>query len=181
MKKKIIVEAYNPFWKSEFQKLSRIYHDRLAGLILSVEHVGSTAVAHLYAKPILDIDIVIEDAGLLPDVISKLGGMGYFHEGNLGIQGREAFKLQDPALLTKGKAEKPMEHHLYVCVAGSEELKRHITFREILRKNPDAAEAYGQLKKDLAATAKNRAAYTEGKSLFIHSLLAPEMIGNENK
>lgn len=181
METRVTVEAHNPLWKFEFHKLSKIYHDRLVGLILAVEHVGSTAIANLCAKPILDIDIVIEDAGLLPDIIVQLGGMGYFHEGNLGIPGREAFQLQDPVLLTGGKAEKVMDHHLYVCVAGSEELRRHIAFRETLQKNPEAAAAYGTLKKGLALTAENRAAYTEGKSLFIQSLMERKWIDSENK
>lgn len=172
MEKKIIVEAYNPFWKSEFQKLSKIYTDRLGDLIIAVEHVGSTAIENLCSKPILDIDIVIKEKSMLPNIVEKLEAMGYLYEGDLGIKGREAFKLQNPALLPSGEAEELMEHHLYVCTEESEELKRHIAFRDGLRKDPEAARDYGKLKQGLAETAESRAAYTEGKSLFIQSLLA---------
>lgn len=172
--KKIVVEAYNPLWKSEFQKLSAIYTGKLGDLIIAIEHVGSTAIENLCAKPILDIDIVIKDKSILPNIIEKLEAIGYVYEGDLGIKGREAFSLQNPALLPSGEAEKLMEHHLYVCTEDSRELKRHISFRDLLRNNSEAARAYGKLKQGLAETAESRIAYTEGKGVFILSRLANE-------
>ena len=68
-----------------------------------------------------------------------LATIGYEHEGNGGIEGREMFKYS-------GK-EHLMEHHLYVCPEDSRELKRHVLFRDYLRSHPDAVQSYSQIKK----------------------------------
>ena len=109
---------------------------------MKIEHVGSTSVEGLSAKPVIDVDVVIKDTTVLPDVISALQTIGYFHEGDLGIPGREAFKYEGKEHLRK--------HHLYVCSQDSEELKRHITFRDYLRSNPDAVEEYSKIKEEAA-------------------------------
>ena len=99
-------------------------------LALRIEHVGSTSVEGMSAKPCIDVDVVIPDRTCLKAAIERLASIGYVHEGNLGIEGREAFCYT-------GKPHLQL-HHLYVCPADSEELRRHITFREFLRQNPDA-------------------------------------------
>ena len=71
-------------------------------------------------------------------IVSRLRAIGYTHEGNLGIKDREAFKYSNKPHLQK--------HHLYVCPQQSEELNRHITFRNFLRNNPEAAKKYGSTK-----------------------------------
>ena len=107
-----------------------------------MEHVGRTSVPGLPAKPVIDIDIVIRDRAILPDVIAALEKIGYRHEGDLDIPGREAFKYTDkPHLMT---------HHLYVCPVTSEELHRHLTFRDHLRSNPQAAQKYSRIKEKAA-------------------------------
>lgn len=62
---------------------------------MAIEHVGSTSVKGLWAKPIIDIDVVISDNKLLPQVIYKLKHIGYQYEGNLGIEGREVFRYDN--------------------------------------------------------------------------------------
>ncbi len=91
----------------------------------------------LAAKPIIDIDIVIDDN--FDEVKSLLEEIGYCHEGDLGIPGRDAFKYE-------GKPH-VMMHHLYVCKRDNEELQRHITFRNYLREHPDVRDRYGAVKK----------------------------------
>ena len=71
-------------------------------------------------------------------IVEKLGTIGYIHEGNLGIKDREAFKYSDKPHL--------MRHHLYVCTQYSEELHRHITFRDFLRHNTEAIKKYSLVK-----------------------------------
>ncbi|HZW48818.1 MAG TPA: GrpB family protein, partial [Bacillota bacterium] len=95
----------------------------------------------LAAKPIIDLDLIIED-GLFEQVKSKLLAAGYLHEGDLGIAGREAFKY----------AEKPhlMKHHLYVCCESSPEWKRHIAFRDWLRTHDTDRDWYGKIKMESA-------------------------------
>ena len=110
---------------------------------LGIEHVGSTSVLGLSAKPIIDIDVVIRDCSLLDDVVAALGKIGYRHEGNQDVVGREAFKYNGKEHLQK--------HHLYVCPQDSPELKRHITFRDYLRSHPEAVQEYGRVKEEGAA------------------------------
>ena len=142
MKKHVVVEPYNEEWKSDFIVIRDELDTVLKDIVLRIEHVGSTSVEGLSAKPVIDIDVVIKDATVLPDVISALQTIGYFHEGDLGIPGREAFKYEGKEHLRK--------HHLYVCSQDSEELKRHITFRDYLRSNPDAVEEYSKIKEEAA-------------------------------
>lgn len=172
MKKSVTIEAYQPVWTDQFGKLAEVLAAALDDGFLAIEHVGSTSVKDLCAKPILDIDIVVADAKALPGTIQKLSRLGYAHEGDLGIKGREAFKLENQSLLFLETGEVMMEHHLYVCPAESEELERHLVFRDFLRRNPAAATEYGKLKRKLAELAGTRKAYTDGKNEFIHFVLA---------
>mgnify|MGYP003303541495 CR=1 FL=1 len=135
----------------------------IGDLIVCVEHVGSTSVDGLSAKPCIDIDVVIKDYSVFDDVIDKLGAIGYIHEGNLGIEDREAFKYLDkPHLQT---------HHLYVCPQQSKELHRHITFRNFLRKNPEAVKRYGAVKEKAAQLFPNNIEkYIAYKSACIEEL-----------
>ncbi len=141
-KKYVVVENYNPEWKNEFIKIRNEIADALGTLAISIEHVGSTSVEGLAAKPVIDIDVITENTAVLNDVISALSGIGYTHEGDLGVKGREAFKYTGKDHL--------MKHHLYVCSKDSEELNRHLKFRDYLRAHPEAVEEYGNIKKKAA-------------------------------
>ena len=87
----IQVVDYDPQWPLTFAELSRAIGNTLGDLAVSIEHIGSTAVSGLAAKPIIDLDVVIESDGLLADAVQSLATLGYFHEGDLGVTGREAF------------------------------------------------------------------------------------------
>lgn len=138
----VIVVPYNPTWKSDFEKIKAELEPVISDLILGVEHVGSTSVEGLSAKPIIDIDVIIPDYSIFHDVAERLYAMGYIYEGNLGIEGREAFRYENKPHL--------QEHHLYVCPQDSKELRRHITFRNYLREHPEAAARYGKVKEEAA-------------------------------
>jgi GrpB-like predicted nucleotidyltransferase (UPF0157 family) len=170
--KEIIVESYNDDWRIHFDELKAIFSSQLKDLVLMIEHVGSTSVPGLASKPILDIDIVIDSMGLLPNIIEELHRLGYYHEGDLGVEGREAFARSDSYVpYTKEKIQK-MQHHLYVCEKNSIVLKNHIKFRNTLRKHSDLVDKYGRLKNELAQKFKhNRQAYTNGKTTFVTSVL----------
>lgn len=140
--RRVIVLPYDAQWKADFEQIKQEIEHAVGDLIITVEHVGSTAVEGLSAKPCIDIDVVIRDYSVFDDVAARLGAVGYIHEGNLGIPDREAFKYTDkPHLQT---------HHLYVCPQQSKELHRHITFRDFLRKTPDAVRQYGAVKEQAA-------------------------------
>lgn len=170
--KEIIVEDYNDHWKSNFDELRGIFSSQLKDMALTIEHVGSTSVPGLAAKPILDIDIVIDSMGLLPKVIEELNKLGYYHEGNLGVEGREAFARIDEYVPYTVVEKIKQEHHLYVCNKGCKELKNHVNFRDILIKHPHLVESYTRLKRELAQEFReNRLAYTNGKSDFVNDVL----------
>ncbi|WP_419960443.1 GrpB family protein [Psychrobacillus sp. BM2] len=171
MEQKIKMEKYNPVWEKNFRCLSSIYQNKLGDLILSVEHVGSTSVKGLSAKPIIDIDIVIQNNHLLPPVIKGLEELGYYHEGDLGIKNREAFARTNQNVPKDNEGTIWMEHHLYVCLLSSDELRRHLIFRDYLRDHPEALRTYESLKRELARSTNDRESYTQGKGYFIESIL----------
>ncbi len=138
----VVVTPYNKTWKSSFEEIKAEIENVIGDLIIGIEHVGSTSVEGVSAKPCIDIDVRIKDYAVFNDVVNKLATIGYIHKGDLGIKDREAFKYADKPHLQK--------HHLYVCPQHSEELHRHITFRDFLRENPEAARKYGSVKETAA-------------------------------
>ena len=161
--RKVIVLPYDEAWASEFEKIKSEIEGALGDLVLAVEHVGSTSVKGLSAKPCIDIDVVIRDYSVFDDVVQRLNAIGYIHEGDFGIAGREAFKYSDKPHL--------MMHHLYVCPKDSEELRRHITFRDFLRNDAEASKKYGSVKEIAAKLYPNNIdKYIEYKSPCIKEL-----------
>ena len=161
--KHVIVLPYDEGWKQDFLKIKQELQDALGQLAIDIEHVGSTSVEGLSAKPIIDIDVVIEDNTVLKDAVAALGRAGYEHEGDLGIPGREAFRYE-------GK-EHLRTHHLYVCPKDSPELKRHIAFRDHLRSHPEAVKEYSRIKeKGAALFPDDMDKYIEYKSPFIEKI-----------
>lgn len=140
--RRVTVSPYDPQWPREFEAIRMELEAALGPLALRIEHVGSTSVPGLSAKPIIDMDVVIRDYDSFPEVVEKLALAGYEHEGDLGIPEREAFCYEG-----KGHLQK---HHLYVCPQSSRELHRHLTFRDYLRAHPDAVKRYGEAKENAA-------------------------------
>ena len=119
----IRVVAYDADWPLGFQTLAARVRSLLGARVARVEHIGSTAVPGLAAKPILDVDVVVRAAADLKPSIRELEKAGYRYEGDLGVAGREA--------LRRPPDSEP--HHLYLLVEGSPELQRHLAFRDALR------------------------------------------------
>ena len=140
--KKVVVLPYDRTWKVAFEEIKREIEGAIGDFIIGIEHVGSTSVEGLSAKPIIDIDVIIKDYSMFDAVVSKLEAIGYLHEGNLGIKDREAFKYSNKPHL--------QQHHLYVCPQQSKELYRHITFRDFLINNPEAVKKYSAVKEKAA-------------------------------
>jgi len=161
--KHVVVLPYDEAWKKDFEEIKAELMAVLGGLVLSVEHVGSTSVPGLAAKPIIDIDVVIEDTDCFEKVKTALETIGYQHEGDLGIPDREAFKYDGKEHLRK--------HHLYVCAKDSDELKRHLSFRDYLRTHPEAVKEYGRIKEEGARLYPNDIdSYIEYKAPFIENI-----------
>ena len=159
----VIVEKYTDKWKQDFLDIKSELEQALGDTALRIEHVGSTSVEGLSAKPVIDIDVVIEDETHLNEAISRLASIGYRHEGDLGIRGREAFKYDGKTHLLK--------HHLYVCAKDSPELKRHLTLRDYLRSKEEAVKEYGRIKEEGARLYPNDMdKYIEHKSGWIENV-----------
>lgn len=162
----VIVVNYDPEWPRLFARLRVPIADALATIAAAVEHVGSTSVPGLAAKPVIDIDVLLAANDAMPDAIVRLAALGYEHEGDLGIAGREAFR-HAPDL--------PV-HHLYVCTPNCAEYRRHIAFRDYLRRHRAEADAYGALKRRLAEQFRNdRAGYGAAKDAFVRDILERAM------
>jgi GrpB-like predicted nucleotidyltransferase (UPF0157 family) len=159
----ITVTGYQHDWPRLFDELARPVREALAGLDARVEHVGGTSVPGLAAKPIVDLDVVVGSDAEVPAAIDRLRSLGYVHEGDLGIPGREAFMWPAGA----------PRHHLYLVVRGGRAHLDHVEFRDHLRQHPEVAAAYGALKVRLAARhGSDRAAYTAAKAQFVAGALA---------
>ena len=160
--KAVIVVPYDPLWITEFEKLRSFLVSVLGASIVEIHHVGSTSVEGLAAKPILDIDIEIKSLDDFDTIKEKLALVGYRHEGDLDIPGREAFKYDTTSF---------MAHHLYVCASDALELKRHLAFRNHLRTHPNDRDAYGEIKLNAARNHPTDIdAYMREKSAIIEAI-----------
>ena len=161
--RKVVVLPYDVAWQSAFEKIKVEIEEAIGNLMIGIEHVGSTSVAGMSAKPCIDIDVIIKDYSVFAAVVDGLKAIGYIYEGDFGIKDREAFQYTDKPYL--------MTHHLYVCPQHSEELHRHITFRDFLRSNPEAVKKYSLIKEKAAKLFPNDIdGYIEYKSPCIEEL-----------
>ncbi len=145
----MVLSEYNPEWSVQFENIKSTLMTKLSGIVFRIEHVGSTSVKGLSAKPIIDLDIVIPSGTPFNVIKDKLSELGYYHRGDLDIEGREAFgRLKDKEF--HNSTLDSVRHHLYACFEDNTELERHILFRDYLRENREARIAYENLKKDIA-------------------------------
>jgi GrpB-like predicted nucleotidyltransferase (UPF0157 family) len=170
---KILVFDYNPEWKSQFEELKNILADYLGADIIGIEHVGSTSIPGMKAKPIIDLDILIEDNNsILEKVISKLKELGYLHLGEMGITGREAFERLNSTTPNLGSKKQWFKHNLYLCKKGSVGLSNHLNLRNYLKENPNKVIEYSELKQKLANKFPfDINSYVDGKTNFIVEIL----------
>jgi GrpB-like predicted nucleotidyltransferase (UPF0157 family) len=158
----IVVVDYDPIWPEVFERLRSEIWPVLSDVALTVEHVGSTSVPGLAAKPIIDMTVVVSTDADISVAIGRLATLGYVHRGNLGVEGREAFY----------SPEKLPAHHLYVCPRDSLGLKNHLACRDYLRAHPEMAREYGELKQRLAREFPHHIeSYIDGKTDLIVKIL----------
>lgn len=161
----IVVEAYRPAWPGQFRVEAEVLRTALSNLAPRVEHVGSTAVAGLPARPTVDILLGVLRPADIDAHTSRLRNFGYApapHSDNDGEQRRFLARTVRGALT----------HHVHVVEAFSHTWHRLLLFRDLLRIDPQLVSEYAALKRSLAARyAKNRIAYTAGKTAFIQAVL----------
>jgi len=137
----VTVIPYSPAWPTQFARVAAALRVALSDVpIIGIEHVGSTSVPGLAAKPVIDIDIVVSRPQL-PAAIDALTAAGYTHRGDLGVRDRESLAAPD--------ADPP--RNVYVCVENTLHLRNHLAVRDILRERPDLRDRYGAVKADLAS------------------------------
>ena len=146
----MLLKKYSTKWINDFSLIKVEIEKALSGLTFSIEHVGSTAVANLDAKPIIDIDIIYSKQPDFEIIKSRLENIRYYHNGNQGIEDRDVFKRK--GISTDNILDK-IQHHLYVCPTNSKALERHILTRDYLRKNDWARIKYQEMKYELAEKA----------------------------
>lgn len=175
------IEPYNPSWPLEFEKIKEVIAQALADLDIDVQHVGSTAIPGLCAKPMLDIDIIIEHKHLLQDLVTRLVKLGYISKGEQGIPGRFAFKQSSDFTPHTTENYTWQAHHLYVCYADSLALKNHVLFRDTLRNHPEVVQQYASVKMELVDELQlTREEYTVKKTDFILSVLSAAGLNEED-
>jgi GrpB-like predicted nucleotidyltransferase (UPF0157 family) len=156
------VVDYDPRWPQLAEAEAKRVRGVLGSLAVTVEHVGSTAVPGLAAKPIIDLQVAVtalEPLGAFARPLEQLGYAFIFDEGSPDY------------LFFALPAERPRSNHLHVCEAGSDQERRHLAVRDYLRSHADEAQAYGELKRRLSASMPNdRLSYIAGKDAFVQAL-----------
>jgi GrpB-like predicted nucleotidyltransferase (UPF0157 family) len=164
------VTPYNPEWKNWFNELRVPISTAVGDLATDVIHVGSTSVEGLCAKPVIDIDIVVEDWDHLKEIVERLKAAGYNHVGDLGIREREAFK----------PSQKPVySHNLYVTKRGSISYRNHVLLQKHLTENPKDLRRYNDLKLRLSKDSVDVDGYTCSKTDLILEFLRREGMSAE--
>jgi GrpB-like predicted nucleotidyltransferase (UPF0157 family) len=159
----IRVVPYDPSWPEQFTGIRASLARALQGVpVLAIEHVGSTSVPGLAAKPVIDVDVVVIREHLMP-AIDALVAAGYRHEGEMGIRDRHAMRAPDTA----------PPRNVYVAVEGSLALRNHLAVRDVLRSDAVLRDEYGRLKLDLARVhAEDMDGYVAAKTDLLGSILA---------
>ena len=149
---------HDPTWaelfESEKGRISAIFDGRAVG----IEHIGSTSVPGLAAKPIIDVLVGVRDLELSDGEVEAMRALGYEYLGEYGLPGRLFFRKE------------PSTHHVHVVAHGGEHWKRQLTFRDALRTDPEERRRYDEFKRRLAAEGHPRDAYTELKTPFIREV-----------
>jgi GrpB-like predicted nucleotidyltransferase (UPF0157 family) len=157
----VVLVPYDEAWPSLFVEERARIERALGSWAEGIEHVGSTAVPGLAAKPILDIMVGVGSLRDAEQYIRPLEQLCYECRGEAGVPGRLFFRKGDPR-----------SHHLHVTEIGSEFWERHLVFRDYLRAHPGTAREYARIKQHLADRSRtDRAAYTEAKTAFISEVV----------
>lgn len=157
----IELSEYNSEWPAMFEKAAREIRTILQENCLAIHHIGSTAIPHIYAKPIIDILPVVKDISLIDSLNSKFEELGYVCMGEYGIPGRRFY--------WRNKTKRT--HNIHLFEQGSPEILRHIAFKEFMLAHDDYAQAYSLIKRNLAKVFPHDIEnYANGKAPFIQMI-----------
>ena len=156
----IQVVPFQEDWPARYEAEREQLCQALKGAAQAIEHIGSTSVRGLDAKPIIDIAVQLPSVTLVPGLVERLGQLDYTYEGEFGLSGRHFF--------VKGE---PHAFHLHLVDNNTHHWRRWIDFRDALRRDPLLRQNYQRLKHELARKYRfQRALYSEGKSDFINGV-----------
>ena len=141
----MVIEKYNINWKNQFSQIKNVLEKYLS-VYTVIEHVGSTASTGMWAKPIIDIIIVIDSKNDFNKIKDDLENIGYYHNGDQGITGREVFKRNKKSL---NDVLDNISHHLYVCEKDNLEYRRNKLFWNYLNIHENSKMEYNKIKHEI--------------------------------
>src|ERR1019366_5457899 len=161
---RVVVVDGDPRWPQQFQEIAANLAPFVEPLVVRIEHVGSTSVSGLAAKPIIDLDVVVASEELLRPVMGRIESAGYRWEGDLDVAGREAFEAPATPSLP--------EHHLYLVVENNRAHCDHWLFRNSLNAYPELRDRYSAIKRENAVLARGDIdRYVALKAAFVAQVL----------
>jgi GrpB-like predicted nucleotidyltransferase (UPF0157 family) len=157
---RVAIVDYDPDWPRLYEEESARLSAALGDVLIEAQHIGSTAVPGLAAKPIIDVLAGLRTLDLTTDNIAAVEALGYEYLGEYGIPGRLFFR--------KGR---PRSHHVHAVLFGSDLWERHLALRDYLRARPDEAASYADFKRRLALEVEgDRDRYTDGKEACVSAM-----------
>ena len=158
------VVDHDPDWAARAAEACQAARNACSELLVDVQHVGSTAVSGLPAKPILDIAAAVVTFDAMPELVRRLVGIGYRYRGDHGDAGGHLFVADSAAGIRT--------IHMHVVEQSSSQWRDYLRFRDLLRRRSAIRKQYAELKRDLASIYKDdRESYTASKAAFIREVL----------
>ncbi len=162
-RKKVKLLAYSPKWEKLFEAEKKRLCSAIGKYALNIQHVGSTAISGMRAKPIIDIAVGVESLDIGKKCVKPLEKLGYEYKHEAGVKGRHFF--------AKGP-ENNRTHYVHIEKLGSRPWQNHVLFRDYLCAHKKAVRKYSLLKEKLAKKYKNdRDTYTAKKHSFIEKII----------
>jgi GrpB-like predicted nucleotidyltransferase (UPF0157 family) len=170
----VIVVPYNPAWPEEFARECGSIAAAFGEIHITIHHIGSTSVPGMHAKPVIDILAVVASIDAVDAKNAHFTTLGYEPLGEFGIPGRRYFRKNNPA--------GDRTHQIHAFQRGSQQIERHLAFRDFLRAHPAEADQYAALKRRLAEEHPDDIeAYMDGKDGFIRDIDAKAAAWREEK
>ena len=160
---RVSMVPHNLAWRHEFQREAERVSAAAGSNAMTAHHIGSTAIPTVYAKPVIDILLVVQDLAALDEKQPEMEALGYEARGEYGIAGRRFFR--------RDNERGDRTHQIHAFEGGSPQIARHLAFRDYMIAHPGAAQAYSGLKRELAAKhPEDIEAYMDGKNEFIQEI-----------
>jgi len=172
----VVISEYDANWPGLFEEEAHRLRATFSSSALRIEHVGSTSIPGLAAKPVIDIQVSVASLAPHGRYVDAMAALGYRHV----VLGD--FDLVYPFF--HKPAEWPGTHHVHLCEAGGEQERKHLVFRDRLRAHPHVAAQYEALKRELArthdtSTPQSMEAYSLSKSEFVADVLRAAEAGGD--